>query len=1356
MTGKSGSFDQHTEDFLSVFEAEDKRHVIEYSKYMSSLDADVIMLMARKAACVFRCFESLGMTKRPTIVTTDRILTFNTSWLKGKKVALVDDALISGTTLYSTRNQVASAGANVTVHTLFINNEWYAEKLIVPDHNFVRLSDVSASQLSSNLVDAMSIVPRPYSIDYPLFESMTIRSSDIEVLCSIPGWVCFDVSTTLQKQHGVFSYTVQPNIIRLRELGVLLGWNISKRGLCKIRIYGRLFGPNIKISILPIVALGPIKNNEVNALFESVLEEHPKGKNSLSEMCVSGGAKFQFIQFLMAHRLAERWVSKLQSILPYAFSNPSLDIDEVSLLFPPEFAATIVDCCTCKQAVFKHADSSSISFEEPECETTDINSVFEVQEILAEKFKSLYFEKELPARKIVKKLGVDAFKDTKWKELVNRLHDGFTFPQLKSCIPIDSGSDRTLLVSNFLDLSIDRGAVVPISAKLRSEDNKAEDIYYRAYRHGEEIIVTLREERLLLTMLREFLSSSGRKIIPPTWMEKLLVLFIKRGINAGFLNPYYGELRDPRGGIGTATPIVGVTNYLHGAVTQRNVNHLYEFDPSASFCNMLCRRKRLQKHYGDKKMDRKYRPLKGYSLGEFPTAPVNIKEENLAKRLGRRIGEISYKGKNANGKNAPLDINKLTLIATCLIAEDSLLALAAELNIFVRFWKNHVDEFNAIERKNVVCDLACELRRKNTAPGQAWTAINNGRWKFKSSLRHLAERYVESIGEYYKSIDIEKSESWYDFWPDLETVEESEDSKVAKRYLRRAGDLVLVLNVLIRVWECQVFNRYECNGMKGCDETAISTILKEITDEGVRTKVEKVCNSLMSSDISLNDIVHDTVKCISQYAKQAYSVLSFIKKVVEPKGKFKTVSYFPYTLGIYIQDSTNRAHVMSKVYSVVDAINKRLRKKPMPKMYHQKQRSIAVTGIEDRLLVVNDNTRDLGLIQVAAKGTEVLRWLMHFTFKIRRELSDQQGVSYVIFSGLPKHLQPFLVGGDDRLGNSDFDELCLWCSSVVRETEGQLFHFFSSSEGQDFVSQEVEDNLGGTIIEDKRSMVKIDEYSERFSIKAFSTMRGVVLEKGQKLTDVGVVLITARELRGVQDFFDTQGGFKRGPGKQSGRTYLKAILPLNRDTQTITLIVTKAIQQGQQAIMSAVHALVKEARPRIVVLLGIAGSIDDSLELGDVVVGDNVIFYEDRVETDKGTTRKLNSKSVPAWTLDKSALFFADHGDPAVLTGKDGDQFNVIPAPIGSGEAILKAEIHEIRDYLKSMDYRTAVIEKEAAGFLQYFFEESLDKEVETEGVFIIRGVSDSADPDKDDSCQEKAAFNGMVVLHELLKSVNR
>ncbi len=1350
-------YDQNTEEFLSIFEADNRKYVIEYSKYLSSLDVDVIILMARKAACVFRCFESLGMTKRTTLVTTERILAFNVEWLSGKKIALVDDALISGTSLFRTRGQLISAGADVTVHTLFINKKWHASKLIVPDHNFISLNDNSASQLSSSLVDAMSIVPRPYSIDYPLFEPITIKSCDINVLCSVPGWNCFDVATSLQKNHSVFSYTVQPNVVRLRELDSSFGWNISNRAMCKIRIYGKIIGAEARFSILPIVALGPIKRKELIELFESAVNENSGSKKILIDGCVSGSAKFQFIQFLMAYRLAEIWSKKIKNILPYSFSTPSLDVDEVGLLFPPHITSSVISCCSCNKILFQNADSNTIHFEEPHCETFDIKSVFEVQEILAEKFKELYFNKELPARVIVKKLGAKAFENNDWKDLVNRLRNGFTVPDLISCIPNDSESDRMLLVSNFLDLSIDRGALVPISSKLKSIENRNSDIYYRAYRHGEEIIVTLREEKLLLAMLGEFLSTSRRDIIPLTWMEKLLVLFIRCGVTAGFLNPYYGELRDPREKWELG-PVIGVTNYLHGAITQKNINRLYEFDPSLSFCNMLCRKKRLKKDVV-KVMSAAGNPrfLAGYTILDNPEVPIKAKEESMAKRIGRRLGEISYKGKQ-NGTYAPLNINKLTLIATCLTTEDSLLALAAEINIFAKFWRAHVDEFNSVEQRKAALELGKELRNKNTPPGKAWVAINNGRWKFKSSLKHLGEKFVKEIGEYFKSIDVDKCENWYDFWPDLDKNDESDDSRIVSRYLRRAGDLLLVLNILIRLWELQVISKFDSNINSENRLSDIEIIVKEITDDGVKRKIRKIYQSGISDSTSTNEALINTVNHITQYVKHGYSILSFVKKVVEPKGKLKRVHYFPYTVGIYIQDTVSRASmvkILYKVYSVIDNVNIRLRSKPMPQMYSQKQRSISVPGIQDRLFVVNESRMDAGLILVSAKGTEIVRWALYLIFKFMKELSDHLSLKYVVFSGLPKHYQPFLVDGDNRLENPDFEDICLWCIKPVNQIKGNIFHFYSSSEEQDIITQEIKSGIGNDVIEEKKSEIEIDGFDDKFSFISFIAAKEVVMNKSQKLTDVGVVLITARELRGVQGFFDTKGGYKRGTGKQSGRTYLKARLPLTINNQNISITVTKSIQQGQQAIMAAVSALIEESNPRIVVLLGIAGSIDSSLDLGDVVIADKVIFYEDRVETDKGTIHRLNSKLIPAWSLDKSSLFFADHGDPAVLAGINGDNFKVIPAPVGSGEAILKAELHEIRDYLKSMDDRTAVLEKESAGFLQYFFEESLIYEVATEGVFIIRGVSDSADRNKDDSYQEKAAFNCMVVLHELLKSIH-
>lgn len=58
--------------------------------------------MARKAAVFCDCLEELGLIHLEGYVTSDRSLDINGEWLEGKEVTIIDDAVVSGTTLYTT------------------------------------------------------------------------------------------------------------------------------------------------------------------------------------------------------------------------------------------------------------------------------------------------------------------------------------------------------------------------------------------------------------------------------------------------------------------------------------------------------------------------------------------------------------------------------------------------------------------------------------------------------------------------------------------------------------------------------------------------------------------------------------------------------------------------------------------------------------------------------------------------------------------------------------------------------------------------------------------------------------------------------------------------------------------------------------------------------------------------------------------------------------------------------------------------------------------------------------------------------------------------------------------------------
>ena len=1331
-------------EFLSVFDSEDRSRVIQYAKHISDADAEVIVLMARKAACFYRALETIGLVGNSAIVTTDRIIAHDAKWLYNRKVLLVDDALISGTSLYRTKKQLEDRGCNVTVSTFFTNIRWWASKLLVPDDNLYCFEDERASRMSAKIVEAMSIIPRPYSVDYPLYENSYLSASNYEVLQALPGWICFDVTTSLQRSFGAFSITVQPNIQRLKHFDYIIGWPVSTRSLCKIRIYGRKAGNRVIFNILPIVALGPITRAEIDRLYEALLSAY-KGSEIIEYSFSSGSSKVRLIQFYLAKRLGDFWLKGVDQLAYSDQVDYGIQKREVELIFPPNIAQNVSELCEIGDNVFLNIPSDATRFaDSKKKKPRPLDSLYDAQVRLISPFIRLLSEKEIPAREIAKEIGPDVFCDDRYIRLINRLREGLSFPDLVGLLPEEDGFDREFMISNFLDISIDRGAVVPITAKTCSDESPDSDIYYRAYRHGEEIIVTLREEKLSGLMLDEYLKSSGRTEIPNTWLEKLLVLFIRGGVSSGFLNPYHGQLDDPK--------VVGVTNYIFGAVTSVKLKSLFEYDVSGSFSKMLLGNGVIKRPKGGDK---------NYVLGCIPDVAVDAKDENRAKRLGRRLGELDkvmkYFGQNGIVK---FDLDAITLIATCLTPEQTICALAAELNIFREYWIADYNRWEGID-KNYTKILADQLRSSKSRPGTAFVAINNGRWKYNSFIKGVPKRVLDNAERYFYSVDIEKGEGWREYWPDKNEHNMSEEHAQLNKYLKRAGEIILSLNVLVRCWECMI--KKEQNARKGnsCNVIDIFELLKEMPPSKDKSRVESVVDLVgrsLKENVS-HEVIFKIYSELWRWVNVSNTVLGFVKRVVEPIGRLKRITYFPSVMTIRISsgllNASEEALLLSIVYEEIDRMNERLKKNSSPQMQQQKYRTLEIGSISERLLMSNEYKFGSGLLQIAGKGSGVAIWLCYLAERILSGFNRSYlGLTITIYDDLPRYRQLFMVEGESCLDNPEFFDFVEKIRAIEIDSGEGVYICQMNRINIEDKAEYIKSVFKNKLIEEVKDDFVIDkEMPEKISLRHYYMKYKKNIDMSGKY-DIGVVVITPRELGGVQNYLSTEGGYERASGLVSSRTYIRKVLDLGNG-EKVSMLITRAIEQGQQSVVSAATALAREAKPKIMVLLGIAGAIDDELDLGDVVFGITVIFYEDRVEKDRKTVRRLNSKSVPAWTMDKLGLFFSDHGDPAKFIGLDGKSFKVTQAPIGSGEAIVKAKSSEIRQYLTNIDYRTAVVEKEAMGFLQYYFEQDVEKESALEGVIILRGISDKADAEKDDTYQTKAAENCMIVLKEFLVSIS-
>jgi adenosylhomocysteine nucleosidase len=245
---------------------------------------------------------------------------------------------------------------------------------------------------------------------------------------------------------------------------------------------------------------------------------------------------------------------------------------------------------------------------------------------------------------------------------------------------------------------------------------------------------------------------------------------------------------------------------------------------------------------------------------------------------------------------------------------------------------------------------------------------------------------------------------------------------------------------------------------------------------------------------------------------------------------------------------------------------------------------------------------------------------------------------------------------------------------------------------------------------------------------------------------VGVITVLAVEMRAVLDLL-------RPTHEEifDGRRFHEARVRVDDDT--VGVVVTQALGPGQRQAAAAYQHLRARYAPPVIVLVGIAGGIHPDVRPGDVVAGNRIVYYESRRE-DPGETRfRGESHDVPPATGHSLNAFFTRHGEPAELRRPEGRRtvsFRVRLGPIGSGEAVIRDEDNAARRWLRQFNDKVLATETEGAG-LAHGFHEDRDASSPPRGWLVIRGISDLANPAKDDSHHTLASRNAAHTFSALL-----
>lgn len=255
--------------------------------------------------------------------------------------------------------------------------------------------------------------------------------------------------------------------------------------------------------------------------------------------------------------------------------------------------------------------------------------------------------------------------------------------------------------------------------------------------------------------------------------------------------------------------------------------------------------------------------------------------------------------------------------------------------------------------------------------------------------------------------------------------------------------------------------------------------------------------------------------------------------------------------------------------------------------------------------------------------------------------------------------------------------------------------------------------------------------------------RRMVDERQQ--ADIGILTVLTEELTAVVETLEQHRGY-RSQQLSGGLQAHLAEVPAEGGSLRVAALQT--LDRGPRSAAVAYHRLQQEFHPSVVLLVGIAGGIHPELEVGDVVIADEVIYYDARREAEDGPHRRGQTHPMAPAVRHRLNEFFRRYGD-AVPIGR-GDKIRVRRGPIGSGEAVVTDSRSDIIEFLRRFNEKTLAVETEAGGVGQAFYEQ-IDAEHTLHGWLTIRGISDLADRDKRHDRHRFAARRAALVTERLL-----
>lgn len=622
---------------------------------------DIVVFMARKAICFYHALRSVGAfdTCDTAVVFSSRALTYNDlSIYKNKKIALIDDVVVEGTTLRKSLDIFAENGLFPDIYMAACRKDFIKEKIAPYEEKLsakaVFLSDSNIYAFATYIIRFIEMTKCPYNIDYPIYN---VKFDSVEhFICFMNKFAYVDITTPLQKKRGIDNYVINFNHHILNQVPIN-----KLMHFVKIRIM-HFSGTNEAV-LIPFVLFYELKFEQLDLLYEVINNEIINNKINKGSPEQIAENRLKIVQYVYSDFLAMNFINDTGLT---AKKDITLEEENIGFLMPIQQVNNIfpTDISNLKYGVGNGVDI--ITFNKY------INATYDT--ILKRKHLGIrYYSK---AKQIYDDVLTLCDFESTCKEMTiyeNEIYNEFA-------------------VSNMIDIFVDKGYLVPITL---FSNNRV----VRGYKCGEVTKLTEKELKLFSAMLAYYQNSITNSYMDRIEFEKLCVLFFRDCHKQNIISEYVGDVDED---------CYNICYTRFGPRVSQSSNKKYGVERDTSFAYFLLENDGIKEvretnpitHKREYKYDVTYGAegkLEEFSQGEKIICLTFAADMAKFKSLYPTYEEQSVLKKDANNKQNhfkyAVSFNEfLTLLSIGNSNIDRLLSLIAEIHLLskVKLGENNI------------------------------------------------------------------------------------------------------------------------------------------------------------------------------------------------------------------------------------------------------------------------------------------------------------------------------------------------------------------------------------------------------------------------------------------------------------------------------------------------------------------------------------------------------------------------------------------------------------------------------------------------------------------------------------------